>query len=167
MIKDLIILANNLDNKGLVKEADYVDRIIKKYSQDETTEERHPSDDKIRTFVRDVINPESKGGGHLTNPINMFAYEKSEESIINERFLIDDHGMEYYFGNHGKGGTYSQRKEELETMLESAFKGITSPGGVILDEGSIYRKKYDVYSLRYTETEDGTGQLVVVRDIAL
>jgi hypothetical protein len=35
MLKDLIKLANHLDSKGLTKEADFLDRIIKKSSDDE------------------------------------------------------------------------------------------------------------------------------------
>lgn len=34
MIRDLITLANDLDNKGLRKEADYLDRIIKRYAEE-------------------------------------------------------------------------------------------------------------------------------------
>ena len=41
MLKDLIKLANHLDSKGLVKEADYLDRIIK--SADESSKTPPPS----------------------------------------------------------------------------------------------------------------------------
>lgn len=34
MLKDLISLANDLDKKGLRKEADYLDRIIKRYAEE-------------------------------------------------------------------------------------------------------------------------------------
>jgi len=33
MIKELVRLADHLDKKGLLKEADYLDKVIKKYSQ--------------------------------------------------------------------------------------------------------------------------------------
>ena len=37
MIKKLIKLANHLDSKGLIKEADYIDNILIKYSNDDNT----------------------------------------------------------------------------------------------------------------------------------
>ena len=33
MIKQLIKLANHLDKKGFIKEADYLDKVISKYSE--------------------------------------------------------------------------------------------------------------------------------------
>ena len=52
MIKKLIKLANHLDSKGLIKEADYIDNILIKYSNDDNT--KSDFDDSF-----DVVNKTS------------------------------------------------------------------------------------------------------------
>ena len=69
MIKQLIKLANHLDKKGLAKEADYLDAVIRKIAEEMSDEERKkltpPPDDLnkgdfLPKEVRDKINEEAE-----------------------------------------------------------------------------------------------------------
>ncbi len=52
MIKDLIILANNLDSAGLLKEADLLDSIIKE-SAKKKSEKQKPTKEQLEAFDLD------------------------------------------------------------------------------------------------------------------
>lgn len=73
MNKYLIKLANHLDQKGLYKEASYVDWIIKKSSSEEkeekAMEEIKSFIEKIKTFVKKYSNIEGPGQGYVLDLI--------------------------------------------------------------------------------------------------
>lgn len=59
MIKDLISVANKLDNKGLTKEADILDRLLVKVSQmaeEEISEEETGSETDVLSAITTVID---------------------------------------------------------------------------------------------------------------
>lgn len=162
MIKNLISLANSLDSKGLVKEADHLDRIIRKYSEDASGE---LSDDVIAEYRRDhparkfVLNEINKNETNVrstenksiyTNPTNLFAYLYSKPHVIEEGIVFNDNGAKLYFQNNGSG-TDEKKKEVLETI----FPGITKLDGIILNKDNIYSLHYetssDILTLVYDE----------------
>jgi hypothetical protein len=151
MLNKLIKLANHLDSKGLSKEADYLDNIILKYSNEAVA--KIPPTHEAREWVVKNINEESAPKGIEPNPINLFAYAGSEEVVIKPGIINDDDGLEVVFDNRGSG-----TKEERENELEEMFPGITSPGGVLLEDGNIYSLKYE--SLGKTE-----GRLTMIYDL--
>jgi|TARA_R110001583_G_scaffold16234_7_gene66198 hypothetical protein len=56
MIKELIKLATHLDDKGLSKEADYLDAVIRKYSEhSEHSEHSELSDDEEYAMIREKL----------------------------------------------------------------------------------------------------------------
>lgn len=163
MLKDLISLANDLDKKGLRKEADYLDRIIKRYAEEGEISKYHPG----RQFVLTKINMRSDNskepretGGNPDNPINMFAFVSSEDTLIEGGILgglIEDNAKKLIFKNLGAGSDEERREE-----LESLYPGITSP------EGHFYQKKhqddgeYDrVYKLK---CEGDCSELILIFD---
>ena len=128
MIKDLIKLANKLDEKGLRKEADELDRIIKKYAEE--APDTHPG----RQFVLNRINRRSRSSednDNSYNPINLFRYEKSEK-LENPGGIIlglgQDHIEKMTFDNAGSGS-----KSEKIQELEERFPGITSSSGCVIN----------------------------------
>ena len=58
MIKYLIKLANELDKRGLSKEADYIDAVLKKISSDEDLDES-----RVRQLVESAVEGGYSGGG--------------------------------------------------------------------------------------------------------
>ena len=133
MLEELIKFANHLDDKGLRKEADYLDRLIKRAT--ENKEKPQPIDAKM--FVVNKINNRSSGAGINSNPINLFRWKYCEDTVIGDRGLMQDSALLCVYENLGTGDE-EQRKEELESM----FPGITSDGCLI--EDSEYEKVYKI-----------------------
>ena len=82
MIKDLINLANKLDQKGFRKEADYLDKIIRKISSEED------SNGKIKTLIQRIkggltkaVSPET---GEGVEPEQAISELESMENLVNE-----------------------------------------------------------------------------------
>lgn len=151
MLNKLIKLANHLDSKGFSKEADYLDNIILKYSNEAVA--KIPSTHPAREWVVKNINEKSASKGKEPNPINLFAYAGSEEVVIKPGVINDDDGLEVTFDNRGSG-----TKEEREAELEEMFPGITSADGVLLKDG-------DVYSLKYESLSKTEGRLTMIYDL--
>ncbi len=148
MLNKLIKLANDLDKKGLRKEADQLDKIIKKYAglpgQKHSPEDR-PQPPEAQTFVRKINfeSQPSKNQDHLSenpseaNYTNLFTFEKANYIVIEEGIIFDDHGLLCIYRNTGSG-----TKEEKEAELEKSFPGITSKKGHSPKKsGSIYNLK--------------------------
>jgi hypothetical protein len=134
MIKELIKFANHLDRKGLTKEADYVDNIVKKMAQEGAEEKPTVSSDhKARLFVFNEINPKSKyrkegdkakEGSNPNNRINVFKYKEAGEVTIGKILgVLADHALQLTFSNEGSGTQTAQVNE-----LEENFPGITTVG---------------------------------------
>jgi len=121
-----------LDNKGLSKEADYVDRIIKKCSSGAPT--YHPA----RQFVLKEFNGKSSPCKDCRNPINMFGFDYQEEYVIEKGIVFNDYGSKFYFHNNGSG-----KPPQQEAELEFLFPGITSSKGVMLNKDNIYHLQYN------------------------
>ena len=60
MLKELIKLANHLDNKGLQKEADYLDAVIRKYSDLSNEEEYAIIHGELMKFLKKQKTPPEK-----------------------------------------------------------------------------------------------------------
>jgi Fe-Mn family superoxide dismutase len=80
MLKELVKLANHLDKKGFAKEADYLDNIIKKMSQDngsasesekfsEAMSKRDEFAERLKEATIGVFVPSKDPGFHLQTPI--------------------------------------------------------------------------------------------------
>ena len=54
MIKQLIKLANHLDKKGLQKEADYLDAVIYKFSQEQNSQDSNEPDEGMPSNEKTV-----------------------------------------------------------------------------------------------------------------
>jgi len=133
MLEELIKFANHLDDKGLRKEADYLDRLIKRSSESE--EIPQPRDAKL--FVINKINNESHVDELRSNPTNLFRWKYCTHTVIGDRGLMEDGALLCVYENLGSGDE-DQRKEELESM----FPGITSDGCMIEDPE--YKRVYKV-----------------------
>lgn len=57
MLKDLVKLANHLDSRGLAKEADYLDAIIRKKLASESPSEKEELERKFESELEDYIDP--------------------------------------------------------------------------------------------------------------
>ena len=73
MIKQLIKLANHLDNKGFRKEADYLDSIITKIAEEEEEEaEEEKEEVKTKEMTMDELQElalQDTGPGPLRSPL--------------------------------------------------------------------------------------------------
>lgn len=81
MIKDLIILANRLDSKGLQKEADIVDRMILSLAKEDDGFDSEDFRDALMDVIimRKIINIDSKKPDLLALPLYFFEDEGSTE----------------------------------------------------------------------------------------
>lgn len=160
MIRELITLANDLDQKGLRKEADYLDRLIKRYAKDAPKE--HPGREfvlkRINEVSKDSKRPEDRisGGNPSNQEINLFTYKSSEDVEIEDGILfglVTDNAEKMIFDNVGSGSD-SERVEELETL----FPGITSSKGHRVKDEEFER----VYSIK---CEDNCEKLILIYDV--
>ena len=139
MIKDLIALANKLDEKGLRKEADALDKIIAKYAKDED-EEKIPKvtfeNAKDYFFEKEMCNQEDfnsclKHEGFSSMPKDIAKYtcimHKTKKSSIGHSSIkgfyfrgsydpnpIEDRGEVIYLYRNNK-----EKKENLDKLRNS------------------------------------------------
>lgn len=108
MIKELIKLANHLDSKGLAKEADYLDGIIKKSSED--SDKPNPNEIRERWIAEisqnqdiielcDILAEEAiKEGMHekfgINRTISSLFESKQQDIIIALEKLMEDREIE-------------------------------------------------------------------------
>ena len=128
MIKELIKLASHLDSKGLAKEADYLDGIIKKSSEDSNK----PSPNEIRERwigeisqnkdiieLCDILAEEAiKEGMHekfgINRAISSLFESKQQDIIIALEKLMEDREIEdSKFKNSGREDPVSIMTEQL------------------------------------------------------
>lgn len=96
MIKELIKLANHLDNKGFTKEADYLDSIIKVSMDYYDSEDESSTEEEYKPLIVPVPNMRKKEED--------FGYLGDDLSPITEEY--DDN----YF-NHHKDGYFSGKRK--------------------------------------------------------
>ena len=93
MVKELVKLANHLDNKGFQKESDYLDAIIKKLAEasegDELGPDNENSEDMVSEDVLDIKTidaetEEEKSLGILIEYL-MLGYNRSEDPSTRDR----------------------------------------------------------------------------------
>ena len=90
MKKQLIKLANHLDKIGFVKEADYVDALLKRYAEDESNEPAYTIPDEI-ILDDGIFNDEEA----------KMLKELSEEALSEELNEPDGHRDGRYFDEEG------------------------------------------------------------------
>ena len=103
MIKELTILANHLDSKGLRKEADYLDAVIRKVAEPQTEGEAEASGDpKIEDYYkeREALSPHDK----VLKKISKLIYEKAGKI---EEFSNKDNPFTHHI-HKGQLGNYYQ-----------------------------------------------------------
>ena len=115
MIKDLIKLANHLDSKGLVKEADYLDRIIKSAKNplqeagkatSTITREGYP------VFLKFDLNGSRASDDEPTKYTGLWGINSSTESAYSDEYWSE-------FILEGKGITAEEIAEKVNDAIKS------------------------------------------------
>lgn len=117
MLKDLIKLADHLDSKGLVKEADYLDRLIHKSAKDD--------------FAGGGWNP-LNWGGRLVDSMGWGNQELNEATNIKDRDALNEMSMvENDLDMQGiEGIEHVDEAADLMAFLEGAKNNqLVNPGG--------------------------------------
>ena len=142
MIKELTVLANHLDSKGLRKEADYLDRIISKVAEIDDEERAILDGLESLMYSRDpAFNADSK---ELRDCMEKTLREENQAIIAMTKGTMD-----YSFGN----------EKDLISMYESArshcMEIINNVDGSkdLLDEG-LLMKEVDKYTQEKLEEQD-------------
>ncbi|RPG05668.1 MAG: hypothetical protein CBE07_001380 [Pelagibacteraceae bacterium TMED247] len=139
IIRDLIKISNELDGKGLFKEADYLDRIIKKKADNQEgadahwesmTEEERQEQKSI--WMKDIqtrvgANPDGQGGPETEKKIKEFFFENFTEARnkVSNPYVPEEQGkenafkilMEYYRDGLKTGG--SPETQSLYDVMEA------------------------------------------------
>ena len=107
MIKNLIKLANHLDKKGLHKEADYLDKVIFKYSNDESTKDEVEHMMSISESLQSHTN-EPEVGQKVKNINPKCKHFGSEGTVVSINPLDEEMGTTItYQVSNSNGDTYN------------------------------------------------------------
>jgi len=166
MIKDLIKIATSLDQKGLLQEADYLDKIINKIAAEPSYEmDVNPDWD----WTDDFHDPNDEG---YNDPEGLLETGESQRSLSDPDLLSDEAGV-WGMGLQGPGGKHTKwlddysddlSKETLDLLddyIEQAFRSVDTDRSNTLtkDEileafGKVIEETVNELNLSKEDTED-------------
>lgn len=171
MLKNLIKLANHLDSKGLVKEADYLDKIIsiagvelpnpmsfENFQELEKEEDFSGYEEDFRSGPPSIV-------GTVTNPVEMdFSQELAEERSSVDSFMKSNGFFEPREGREALSSMIGKKDVEDEALIQSlssflklAEKETGCRPNVVEFVEYTKSAKRDIYALLECITENESG----------
>lgn len=130
MLEELIRLANHLDSKGLTKEADYIDMVVKKIAIDDKSIKLEDLDGLYGNAEPPSIPPNDNSAGFGGDGENEY-YKRLFESLKSLGFdHHKDESEKYYFHmhkNYKDSNDYSSDLPDLFRLESSINTSISSP----------------------------------------